>query len=43
VAAVARLIDLREKDGICRAARGSRAREVLKKKRWMREFDESME
>ena len=38
----ARLIDLMEKDGIVGPPDGSRAREVLKKKDWMREFDESM-
>jgi S-DNA-T family DNA segregation ATPase FtsK/SpoIIIE len=38
----ARLIDLMEKDGIVGPADGSRPREVLKKKDWIREFDESM-
>ncbi|MGC1106561.1 MAG: DNA translocase FtsK [Candidatus Acidiferrales bacterium] len=38
----ARLIDLMEKDGIVGPPDGSRPREVLKKKDWMREFDESM-
>jgi len=38
----ARLIDLMEKDGIVGPADGTRPREVLKKKDWMREFDESM-
>ena len=38
----ARLIDLMEKDGIVGPADGTRPREVLKKREWMREFDESM-
>jgi len=38
----ARLIDLMEKDGIVGPADGTRPREVLKKKDWMREFDESL-
>ncbi|HEV2287697.1 MAG TPA: DNA translocase FtsK [Candidatus Acidoferrales bacterium] len=38
----ARLIDIMEKDGIVGPPDGSRPREVLKKKDWMREFDESM-
>ncbi len=38
----ARLIDIMEKDGIVGPADGSKAREVLKKKEWMREFDESL-
>jgi S-DNA-T family DNA segregation ATPase FtsK/SpoIIIE len=38
----ARLIDLMEKDGIVGPPDGSRPREVLKKKEWMREFDESL-
>jgi S-DNA-T family DNA segregation ATPase FtsK/SpoIIIE len=38
----ARLIDLMEKDGIVGPPDGSRPREVLKKKDWMREFDESV-
>ncbi len=38
----ARLIDLMEKDGIVGPPDGSKAREVLKKKDWMREFDESV-
>ncbi|HXX21430.1 MAG TPA: DNA translocase FtsK [Candidatus Acidoferrum sp.] len=38
----ARLIDLMEKDGIVGPADGSKPREVLKKKDWMREFDESV-
>jgi DNA segregation ATPase FtsK/SpoIIIE, S-DNA-T family len=39
----ARLIDLMEKDGIVGPADGSKPREVLKKKDWMREFDESVQ
>jgi S-DNA-T family DNA segregation ATPase FtsK/SpoIIIE len=38
----ARLIDLMEKDGIVGPADGTKPREVLKKKDWMREFDESL-
>ena len=38
----ARLIDLMEKDVIVGPPDGSKPREVLKKKEWMREFDESM-
>ena len=38
----ARLIDLMEKDGIVGPADGAKPREVLKKKEWMREFDESV-
>ncbi len=38
----ARLIDLMEKDGIVGPADGSKPREVLKKKDWMREFDQSL-
>jgi len=38
----ARLIDLMEKDGIVGPPDGSKPREVLKRKDWMREFDESM-
>ena len=38
----ARLIDLMEKDGIVGPPDGSKPREVLKKKDWMKEFDESL-
>jgi len=38
----ARLIDLMEKDGIVGPADGTRPREVLKKREWMRDFDESL-
>jgi S-DNA-T family DNA segregation ATPase FtsK/SpoIIIE len=38
----ARLIDLMEKDGIVGPPDGAKPREVLKKKDWMRELDESM-
>jgi len=38
----ARLIDLMEKDGIVGPPDGTKPREVLKKKDWMREFDESL-
>jgi S-DNA-T family DNA segregation ATPase FtsK/SpoIIIE len=38
----ARLIDLMEKDGIVGPADGSKPREMLKTKDWMREFDDSM-
>jgi DNA segregation ATPase FtsK/SpoIIIE, S-DNA-T family len=38
----ARLIDLMEKDGIVGPADGSKPREVLKTKDWMKEFDDSM-
>jgi len=38
----ARLIDIMEKDGIVGPADGAKPREVLKKKDWMREFDDSM-
>jgi S-DNA-T family DNA segregation ATPase FtsK/SpoIIIE len=38
----ARLIDIMEKDGIVGAADGTKPREVLKKKDWMREFDASL-
>ncbi|MFZ0911411.1 MAG: DNA translocase FtsK [Candidatus Acidiferrales bacterium] len=38
----ARLIDIMEKDGIVGPADGAKPREVLKKKDWMREIDESV-
>ena len=38
----ARLIDIMEKDGIVGPADGTKPREVLKTKDWMREFDESL-
>ncbi|HET9399903.1 MAG TPA: DNA translocase FtsK [Candidatus Acidoferrales bacterium] len=38
----ARLIDIMEKDGIVGPADGTKPRELLKKKDWMREFDESV-
>ncbi|MGA8365899.1 MAG: DNA translocase FtsK, partial [Candidatus Acidiferrales bacterium] len=38
----ARLIDMMEKDGIVGPADGPKPREVLKKKDWIREFDDSM-
>jgi S-DNA-T family DNA segregation ATPase FtsK/SpoIIIE len=38
----ARLIDLMEKDGIVGPADGSKPREVLKSKGWMKEFDDSV-
>ena len=37
----ARLIDIMEKDGIVGPADGTKPRELLKKKDWMREFDQS--
>ncbi len=39
----AHLIDLMEKDGIVGPPDGTRPREVLKGKNWMKEFDESMQ
>jgi S-DNA-T family DNA segregation ATPase FtsK/SpoIIIE len=38
----ARIIDMMHKDGIVGPADGTKPREVLKKKDWMREFDESL-
>ena len=38
----ARLIDLMEKDGIVGPPDGAKPREVLKKRDWMKEFDESV-
>ncbi len=38
----ARLIDIMEKDGIVGAADGTKPREVLKAKDWMREVDQSL-
>ena len=38
----ARLIDIMQKDGIVGPADGTKPREVLKKKDWMREFDEAL-
>jgi S-DNA-T family DNA segregation ATPase FtsK/SpoIIIE len=38
----ARLIDLMEKDGIVGPPDGAKPREVLKKKDWMREYDQSV-
>ena len=38
----ARLIDMMEKDGIVGPAEGTKPREVLKKKDWMTEFDQSL-
>src|SRR6202034_1324991 len=38
----ARLIDLMEKDGIVGPADGSKAREVLKARNWMKEYDDSV-
>ncbi|MGH9708425.1 MAG: DNA translocase FtsK, partial [Candidatus Acidiferrales bacterium] len=38
----ARLIDLMEKDGIVGPPDGAKPREVLKKREWMKEFDESV-
>jgi len=39
----ARLIDIMEKDGIVGPPDGTKPREVLKKKDWMREFDSSVQ
>jgi S-DNA-T family DNA segregation ATPase FtsK/SpoIIIE len=39
----ARLIDLMEKDGIVGPPDGTKPREVLKNRNWMREFDDSMQ
>ena len=39
----ARLIDIMEKDGIVGPPDGTKPREVLKRKDWMRELDERME
>ncbi len=38
----ARLIDIMEKDGIVGPPDGTKPREVLKRKDWMREYDSSM-
>ena len=38
----ARLIDIMEKDGIVGPPDGTKPRELLKNKDWMREFDESL-
>jgi len=38
----ARMIDLMERDGIVGPADGAKPREVLKKKDWLREIDESV-
>jgi S-DNA-T family DNA segregation ATPase FtsK/SpoIIIE len=39
----AHLIDLMEKDGIVGPPDGTRPRELLKDRNWMREFDESQQ
>jgi len=39
----AHLIDLMEKDGIVGPPDGTRPREVLKGRNWMKEFDDSQE
>ena len=38
----ARLIDIMEKDGIVGPPDGTKPRELLKNKDWMREFDQSL-